>query len=239
MKKSVKWILIAAAAVIVLFLAFALISNYPLLSMSPAKTGQIPGTDIYAVKNVFTTVYFIRTDNGYILIDAGTSAKKLAASMKDTGLDTGDVKWIFLTHSDGDHVAALSLFPNAVIFMGEDELQLINGTAKRSGSGGNSIPAGIDINKIELLQDTQELLCGMTTVECIKAQGHTLGSSLYLVDGKYLFTGDAFKIKDSVVDVHPFTMDAELAGKTIERLAGIVKGSSLVLTAHYGYFDNL
>ena len=239
MKKSVRWILIAVAAIIVLFLAFALISNYPLLSMSPAKTGKIPGTGIYAVKNLFGTVYFVRTDSGYIMIDGGTSPKKLTASMKDAGLDTGDVKWIFLTHSDGDHIAALSLFPNAAIFMGEDELQLINGTTNRSGSSGNSLPAGIDINKIELLQDTQELLCDMTSVECIKAQGHTPGSSLYLVDGKYLFTGDAFKISAGTISVHPFTMDAELAGKTIERLTGIVKGSSLVLTAHYGYFDNL
>jgi hypothetical protein len=49
-----------------------------------------------------------------------------------------------------------------------------------------------------------------------------------------MFTGDAFKISDGKMEVHPFTMDEELAKKTIEQLRGLINNCSIVLTAHYG-----
>ena len=123
--------------------------------------------------------------------------------------------------------------------MNEDELPLINGTIKRTAAGSNSLPSGIDINKINLLQNGQELFFDGTKVECMKAPCHTNGSMVYMVDGKYLFTGDAFKVKKGTVTVHPYTMNAELAKKTIEQLKETIKSSSIVLTAHYGYFERL
>ena len=101
------------------------------------------------------------------------------------------------------------------------------------------MPDGIDINKINLMANRQELFCGGTKVECIKAPGHTLGSMLFLIDGKHLFTGDAFRISKGNILVHPFTMDTDLVNKTIEQLKNTIYGSSIVMTAHYGYFDNL
>jgi len=76
-----------------------------------------------------------------------------------------------------------------------------------------------------------------TAVTSIHAPGHTSGSMIYLVDGQYLFTGDAFSILNGKISIHPFTMDKELAGKTIENLNDIISDSYLVLTAHYGSFE--
>ena len=235
MKKAVKRVLIIIAVIIILVAGTGLYYYYPMMTMNPAETGQVPGANIYAVKNVINSVYFIKTGNGYILVDSGSDLKKLEAAIKPTGIDASDVKWILLTHSDYDHTAGLPLFPNAAIYMSEDELPLINGTKKRTFVFGNKMPPGIDINKINLLTDGQELSCYDTKVKCIKAPGHTIGSMAYLVDGRYLFSGDAFKFRDGKISVHPYTMDKKTAQKTIEQLAETIKNSSIVFTAHYVY----
>ena len=204
-----------------------------MIVMPAVKTGQIPNTNVYTL-NAMSAVYLIGTDNGYIMIDAGLSLKKLQASLKEVIIDPDDVKWIFITHSDGDHVSGLTLFQNAQIYMNEDELPLINGKAKRAIFGGNTMPSGVDIDKINLLSDGQELLLNGTKIQCIKAPGHTIGSMVFLVDSKFLFTGDVFKIKDGNKSVHPYSMDTELSKKTIMQLEKNINNYSIILTSHYG-----
>jgi glyoxylase-like metal-dependent hydrolase (beta-lactamase superfamily II) len=118
--------------------------------------------------------------------------------------------------------------------MSKDELPLLNGTMKRTIFGGNNVPLGVNIDKITPLSNGQELLFNGIKIEGILAQGHTNGSMLYLVDGKYLFTGDAFKIKNGKLNVHPYTSDAKLSEKTIEQLKETINNSVIVLTSHYG-----
>jgi len=225
------WIVVS---VFVLLAAVGLYFASPLFKMKPVKTGQIPETNIYAVKNAIITVYLLKTDNGYILIDAGLNKGQLETSLKNANINSTDVKWILLTHSDADHTAALTLFPNASIYMGKDELPLINGTMKRNIFGGNKMPSGIDINKITLLSDGQELSLDGIKVKCISAPGHTSGSMAYLADNRYLFTGDAFMIGKGRIGVHPFAKNAELSRETTERLRETIDSASIVLTSHYG-----
>jgi len=98
------------------------------------------------------------------------------------------------------------------------------------------MPSGIDIDKIILLADGQELSFDGVRIECIKAPGHTIGSMVYLINGTYLFTGDVLKIKDGNKSVHPYSMDTELSKKTIEQLQSNIDDSSVVLTSHYGVY---
>ena len=234
MNKIVKRILLTVAAIILLLTGAGLFYGYPMLLMTPAGTGHIPNTNIYSVKNDKNTVFFIKTGSGYIMVDAASNFKRFETSLKETGINANDVKWIFISHSDYDHVDALHLFPNAQIYMSEDELPLINGTMKRTFFGGNTLPAGVKIDKIIPLSDNKELSFNGTKIKCIKAPGHTPGSMAYLIDDMYMFTGDAFKISAGKMEVHPFTMDEELAQKTIEQLRGLINNCSIVLTAHYG-----
>ena len=235
MKKYTKRVLFVVLAIFIVFVIISLFYYYPMLVMPSVETGKVTDTNIYTV-NAWSAVYCIKTDTGYLAIDAGLSSGKLQESLKNVGIDPNDVKWIFLTHSDGDHVAALSLFQNADIYMNEDELALINGTVKRTVFYGNSMPSGIDIDKIKLLADNQELLFDGTKIRCIKAPGHTIGSMVYLVDDKYLFTGDAFKIKNGKTSVHPYSMDKELSKKTIEQLKKFIDTCS-IMTSHYGLYN--
>jgi glyoxylase-like metal-dependent hydrolase (beta-lactamase superfamily II) len=94
-------------------------------TMNPTETGQILNTDIYAVRDGFVTVYFFKTNNGCIMFDAGKNVKNFKTTLKKTEINARDVKWIFFTHSRYDHVAGLILFPNAKIYMCEDELPLL------------------------------------------------------------------------------------------------------------------
>jgi glyoxylase-like metal-dependent hydrolase (beta-lactamase superfamily II) len=234
MKKNVKRVLTAIVVILILLTGVIVYYYFPVLSMKPVETGQIYGTNIFGIKNNMGTVFFIKTDNGCIMIDTGSDPQKLATSLKESGMTVNDVKWILLTHSDYDHVAGLSLFPNAEIYLSEDELPLITGKEKRAVFGGNTLPAGVNVEKITLLSDRRELLLNGTKIECIKAPGHTTGSMAYLVDGQYLFTGDAFKVYKGEINVHPYTMNVKLAQKTIEKLKTAINRSSIVLTSHYG-----
>ncbi|MCL2801954.1 MAG: MBL fold metallo-hydrolase [Treponema sp.] len=238
MKKGIKTVLITIIAIFVLIIGIGLFYYFPMFFMTPAETGQIPSTNIYVIKDFGNNVFLVNTGNGYIMFDTGLNAKNIENAIKEANINLNDIKWIFLSHSDGDHLSALTLFKNAEIYMSVNELPLLNGTMKRSILGGNSLPIGINIDRIIPLRHVQELIFNETRVKCILAQGHTNGSMLYLVDDQYLFTGDAFKLKNGNISVHPYTMDKNLSKRTIEELKETINNAHIVLTSHYGIHYN-
>jgi len=234
MKKPMKKVTLLLVLALILLVSFVVYNFYPVLIMNPVETGSVPDTNISAIKDNRNSVFFCQTDDGYLMFDAGSSAKSIEAALKDIGVSASEVKWVLLTHSDSDHVGALPLFPHAEVFMSEDELSMVDGTVNRNAFGKNRLP--IDVGRLTLLRDGQELHLGGVEVECVKAAGHTNGSMVYVVDGKYLFAGDAFMVRDGKMGVHPFTMDAGGAEKMIEVLRDLVGDRGLdVFTAHYGY----
>ena len=236
MVKKTIIIIICAAVAAGVFIALA--NVLPFASMNPAKTGRIADTGIIAVNNGMCNVFLVESSDGYALIDAGVGMSALEKSLAETGVSPSEVRHVFLTHSDGDHVAALPLFTDATIYMSEDEAQMIDGRTKRSGNSGNSLPSGIDQGGLVLLGDGQALTVGGRAIRCVKAPGHTPGTMIYIVDDRYLFSGDAFKIEGGVMDVHPFTMDEELSKATMQRLHGDITRTELTLTSHFGYFES-
>ena len=236
--KNIKTKRIVIIAVLVVLLAAGGIAAYsyaPLLAMKPEPTGKVDDTEITTIKNVRNNVYFIDTNEGGILIDAGSDRDGLIKSLGELAIEPDTVKHIFLTHTDYDHVASLDRFPNATIYIGENEKALLDGTTKRNATGGNSISE--DMDELYLVKDGQTIQIGEHSITCISAPGHTPGSMLYLLDGSYLFTGDAFSVSGGEIAVHPFTMDDEAAKATILSIAPVLEESELVLTSHYGFFQ--
>jgi glyoxylase-like metal-dependent hydrolase (beta-lactamase superfamily II) len=204
--------------------------------MTPAEPGVVFDTGIYAIRNRRNCLYAIHSDDGHILIDAGSVASAVEKSIGRAGIDPLLVTDIFLTHTDYDHVASLPLFPNAKIHMSKEELQMVDGKTRRNSTKFNSLPAGCDTGALNLLTDGQVLDIGDHQIVCMKSAGHTPGSMSYLIDENYLFTGDAFKVRKGIVGIHPFTMDDAASRASIQKLTEAMQGCQLVLTAHYGYF---
>ena len=237
MKKKGKKILLFISILLLLSAAVIWSIISPLLAMDPAETEKIAGTCITAINNGMNSVYMIESNEGYVMVDAGSDPDALLNALEETDIDRSGVAHILLTHADYDHVASLALFPNAKIYINEDEVQMINGRTKR-GNDFNELPDGIALDSLILLKDEQKLEVGGRTIRCVKAPGHTPGSMVYVIDGRYLFTGDAFMVKANTISTHPFTMDKAAANNTIKMLNEIVKGTELTLTSHYGYFGS-
>ena len=236
-KKAGKRLFIALIAVILLSLAAASFTLMSITAMTPAPTGQISNSGIYSVKNESNSMFFIRSDNGYILIDASSSLDKVKASLAGEGINPLDVSHLLLTHSDYDHVDALELFENAAIYIDENEMPLLNKEVKRNFfQNGNSLPEGISPDDLILLKDGQILNLDGVAIECFETPGHTTGSMSYIVGGRFIFTGDAVKIEKGVIGIHPFTMDKKLAEQSAQRIFEIKDNYELIITAHYGAY---
>ncbi len=223
-------IAIVSVGVAVATLAYML----PMLAMKPVETGNIMNTDIVAIKNKRNNLFIIKAKEGHILIDAGSDVTTIFNTLEELAIAPSDIKYVLLTHTDYDHVAFLGSLTEAQIFLNTDEVPMINGTVKRDATSYNKLPMGVAKEDLTLLIDGQKLEIGGHTIECLKAPGHTPGSMMYLLDGEYLFTGDAFKVAKDYLVVHPYSMDNNEAGVTIECLEPVLSRCQWVFTAHYG-----
>jgi glyoxylase-like metal-dependent hydrolase (beta-lactamase superfamily II) len=142
---------------------------------------------------------------------------------------------VFLTHTDGDHVGALSLFDKAKLYMSKEEEQMINGTKSKLLWFGNLLPRTDYI----LLDDREVVQVGNLKFEAILVPGHTSGMTAYLVNDKYLFTGDIASLKNGKIAPIPafFDTDTELAVKSHEIIRHIPT-AEYIFTAHWGYTDD-
>lgn len=111
-------------------------------------------------------------------------------------LEPDKVKAILLTHTDGDHVAGISLFKNAGIYLSRQEEQLLNGKKSRFFVFGNKI----DTDKYNLVEDQQIMNIEGIKIQGFLTPGHTPGSMCYLVNDTILFTGDALKLNQGKIE---------------------------------------
>lgn len=225
---------ILAGIVFATVVVIVLLSILPMHFMRPLPSGKIEGTDIIAIKSRINNLFFIPSDDGWIAIDAGSDAKAVLQEMKQMSIDGKKVKGVFLTHTDYDHVASIPLFPDAAIYMGRQEGQMIDGSAARQLWKKSSLPQLSALNKIIWMEDNEEIGLYGHKVQIIWTPGHTKGSAMYAVDGKYLFSGDTFRITNGNIAVHPYTMDRVQAEKTLRNIKGELGKYEKVFTSHYG-----
>ena len=241
MNKTIKKISITAGVVVtVLVLAFGanlwkMMSEFS--KFTPLETGKI-ADGIYVVKDDIANFFILQDDARYVVIDCGMNPDKVAEEMKKTGINPDDVSAVFLTHSDGDHAGALGLFAGAKLYMSKEEEQMTDG---RKSKYLWLIKAGSNIQRKDyiLLNDREVVRIGDLKIESILAPGHTSGMTAYLVNDKYLFTGDILSLKDGKIAPIPafFDMDRAQALKSVETMRGI-PSAEYIFTAHWGYTDD-
>ncbi|MEI8271497.1 MAG: MBL fold metallo-hydrolase [Paludibacter sp.] len=235
MNKTLKRILIGFAVVIGLFILTAV--GFGLKMKSEVKNMHVIETKelvqhVFAVKNSFVNMFLLKDSDNYIAIDAGADEKVIKEELKKLKIDTAKVIAVFLTHGDGDHTAALSVFSNAKVYLSRDEEQMINGKTAKMMFMHNSISRK-DYN---LVDDGQKITIAKTLITCISTPGHTPGSMSYLLNDTYLFVGDAFGLKDGKVDKPNsiFSKDMPLAIQSFQKINNLPT-AEYIFTAHSGF----
>ncbi len=237
MNKPVKRVLITIGVSIglILLLSVGLILKFKseFSKMSPMET-QLIFENVYAMKDKFGNMFLIKNGNKYIAIDAGNNAEDIKQAFNALKIDPQNVVAVFLTHTDSDHIGALSLFKNAVIFLSETEEQMINGQTARFPF----VKFKLDFER-QLLEDNQIIDITGLKVRGISTPGHTPGAMCYLVNDNWLFTGDSLSLKDGKVREFNelFNMDTETQRLSLRKLAK-VPDVKYIFTAHYGIMRN-
>ena len=237
MKKFLNRLLWTLGIILVLLIAFVIVYLMVMRSnmkkMTPAETSQITD-DVYAVRDKYVNMYLIKDGDNFIAIDAGIKKGSLKGELKKLEIDPGKVSAVLLTHSDVDHAGGISLFDKAVIYLPKEEEQVINGETGRFLWFGNHI----DTKNYKLLTD-KPVKIGDVKIKLVSTPGHTAGSACYIVNDKYLFTGDALRLHNGNIEPFPkiINKNARKAKRSMKQLIGL-DGVQYIFTAHYGYTDD-
>jgi glyoxylase-like metal-dependent hydrolase (beta-lactamase superfamily II) len=232
--KKLLWSLGAVVLLIVVFMVvYLIVAKSNIKKMMPAETRQITD-DVYTVRNKYVNMYLVRDGNKYIAIDAGIRKGLVKDELKKLEIDPDDVKAVLLTHSDNDHAGGISLFEKAVIYLPKDEEQVINGETGRFLWFGNKI----DTENYKLLED-KSFRIGDVKIKMVPTPGHTAGSACYVINDKYLFTGDAVALHNGSIERFPkiINKSSRKAKKSMDNITGL-NDVQYIFTAHYGYSDN-
>ena len=215
----------------------------------PLNTGWID-ENVACVREYVADIFFYRKNGQTLMIDAGYNYGRLEEKMKWLGISPYDIEHILITHQDTDHVGALEtdselLFKNAVIYLSEIENRYLTGEVRRKVMFGfYKLPMVKTDNKKMLLRDGQILDFSGIKVECLLVPGHTWGHMVYLIDDKYLFTGDTiwFGADGGYSFINGLAEDNKLAVRSLEKLEKILRSRDLslkIITGHTGWTDDI
>lgn len=144
----------------------------------------------------WSTVTLLRGGDRTILVDVGAFGvrKELAKQLRSRNVDPAAITDVVLSHAHYDHSVNFTLFPNAAVWIGAEELAW----AAHQPPGFNPLPelyvrelASSD--RVRRLAYGQEFLPGL---KALASPGHTPGHLVFYLTGgpaPILFTGDAAK----------------------------------------------
>lgn len=159
------------------------------------------------VLNVSVNCYLVRDDDGFVLLDTGTSAKRstVEAALASAGCQPGNLKLIAMTHGDFDHcgnAAYLREKFGAKIVMHEDDL----GIAERGDFFWNRKQPNVVVRALfglifrlndadrftpdAFIREGDHLAAYGFDARVIEIPGHSKGSVGFLTPDSDLFCGD-------------------------------------------------
>jgi glyoxylase-like metal-dependent hydrolase (beta-lactamase superfamily II) len=203
-------------------------------TLNPMETGKILD-NIFVVGDGYANMFIIRDGAQYIVIDCATYSDIVAEQMKKLSIDPNEIAAVFLTHTDADHTGALDLFDKAKLYMSKEEEQMINGKQSRFMGVHNSLSR----TDYTLLEDRQIVRIGNLKIEGILVPGHTSGTMAYLVNDKYLFSGDIMSLEDGKMAPIPaiYNLNKKQAVKSMDIIRRL-PAAEYIFTSHWGYTDD-
>ena len=215
----------------------------------PLNTGWID-EHVACVREWVANIFFYRRNGVTIMIDAGYNYDRLEEKMGWLGIAPGNIRDILITHQDTDHVGAVEsdspgLFRSATLYIGETENRYLTGEVRRRVIYHMyKLPQVTINNKKVLLHDGQVIDIEGIKIECFLVPGHTWGHMVYLVDGKYLFTGDTiwFGADGGYSFISALAEDNKLAVRSLAALEEKLRSRGLrplFITGHTGWTGNI
>ena len=214
----------------------------------PLNTGWID-ENVACVREWVANIFFYRKGDTTVMIDAGYNYDRLAEKMAWLGIDPKSIRHILITHQDTDHVGAVEadspgLFKKAKLHIGEIENRYLTGEVRRKVIYRLYKLQQVTINnKKQLLKDGETLRIGDIKIKCFLVPGHTWGHMVYLVDDKYLFTGDTlwFGADGGYSFISSLAENNKLAVMSLAVLETKLKKigvQPMFITGHTGWTDN-
>ena len=215
----------------------------------PLNTGRID-EHVACIREWIANIFFYTKNGVTIMIDAGYNYERLREKMGWLDIDPSSIRHILITHQDTDHVGALEtdseqLFKDATVYIGEIENRYLTGETRRKVFHGfYKLPMVKTDNRRVTLKDGQVLHIGDIRIECILVPGHTWGHMVYLIDDRYLFTGDTiwFGADGGYSFISTLAEDNKLAVRSLEKLEKNLRARKQpisVITGHTGWTDDL
>jgi glyoxylase-like metal-dependent hydrolase (beta-lactamase superfamily II) len=198
-----------------------------------------PGVNAGKTMPFVTNCYLIKHSGGWLMWDTGLDdavadmpdgqrpadpraihwrkSKKLAAQLQELGVAPADIKYVAISHSHGDHIGNVALFPQAMLLAQRAEYDW-------PAPGGPRFKPGLPVTKIEGDRD----VFGDGSVILLSTPGHTPGHQALLVKlpktGALLLSGDAVHFKDNWDHrrVPGFNSDKDETSASMQRIAEIL-----------------
>src|SRR5262245_19768107 len=153
----------------------------------------------------WSTVTLLRGGGRNILVDVGAFGvgRELAKQLGSRNVAPTGVRDVVLTHAHYDHSVNFTLFPNATVWIGAEELAW----ASRQPPGFNPLPE-LYVRELVTAERVRRVSYGETFLPGLKAlasPGHTPGHLLFYLTGNevpILFTGDAAKNRAELLSGH-------------------------------------
>lgn len=175
--------------------------TYSLGMFHPVKTSKIGG-NICCIRQKDVNIWLYRKSDVVICFDTGYfQDDAVQQNIQRLGIQPEEIKAVFLTHGDLENAGGLSseefFAPTAKIYAHPAEEALIRGKTSRLSSGLFKVASPLSYEgDLEFFQNKESFDFGAVTVQCFYCTGHTQGHSVFLVDRRYLFTGDSVALND-------------------------------------------
>ena len=215
----------------------------------PLNTGWIDD-NVACVREYVANIFFYKKGDNYLMIDAGYNYDRIKEKLEWLSIDPSMVKNILITHQDTDHVGAAEddsdgLFKSAKLYIGEIENRYLTGEQKRRVMFRKyTLPQVHISNEKVLVKDGDVFDIDGIKVEALLVPGHTWGHIVYLIDDKYLFTGDTiwFGADGGYSFINVLAEDNELAKQSLAVLEKKLRDRNLspvIITGHTGWTDDM